>query len=59
MRRFTVLSAVTSAFALCLIATTSPAASADERRCYTLGVPGQDAYAVCHYLPIDPNILEP
>ena len=35
---------------------TAPSASADERHCYTLGVPGQDHYEYCTFLPIDPEI---
>jgi hypothetical protein len=34
---------------------TAPAASADTRHCYTLGVPGQDHYEYCTYLPVDPG----
>ena len=34
---------------------TAGSASADTRHCYTLGVPGQDHYEYCTYLPIDPN----
>lgn len=34
---------------------TATAASADERRCYTLGVPGQDHYEYCTYLPVEPG----
>ena len=30
-------------------------ASADPRHCYTVGVPGQDHYTYCTYLPVDPN----
>ena len=33
----------------------APAASADDRHCYTLGVPGQDHYEYCTYLPVDPG----
>jgi hypothetical protein len=33
----------------------APAASADSRHCYTLGVPGQDHYEYCTYLPVDPG----
>lgn len=52
MRRLTLLAAATAAVALPLLAATPAAA---EPRCYTLGVPGQDAYQVCRYLPVDPN----
>jgi hypothetical protein len=31
----------------------SPASASPH--CYTLGVPGQDAYQYCTYLPVDPN----
>ena len=33
----------------------APAASADARHCYTLGVPGQPHYEYCTYLPVDPG----
>jgi hypothetical protein len=33
----------------------APAASADTRHCYTLGVPGQPHYEYCTYLPVDPG----
>jgi hypothetical protein len=33
----------------------APAASADTRPCYTLGVPGFDHYEYCTQLPVDPN----
>ena len=33
----------------------APAASADSRPCYTLGVPGFDHYEYCTQLPVDPN----
>jgi hypothetical protein len=33
----------------------APSASADERRCYTLGVPGFDHYEYCTFLPVDPG----
>ena len=47
---------------ICLVAATgagsvvlAPRASADERRCYKLGVPGIDHYEYCTYLPVDPG----
>jgi hypothetical protein len=33
----------------------APGASADERHCYTLGVPGFDHYEYCTFLPVDPG----
>lgn len=36
---------------------TATSASADGRHCYTLGVPGQDHYEYCTYLPVEPGDL--
>ena len=33
----------------------APGASADERHCYTLAVPGFDHYEYCTFLPVDPG----
>ncbi|MDQ1689472.1 MAG: hypothetical protein QOK42_2447 [Frankiaceae bacterium] len=51
--RKTILAAL--GFALLGALATAPAASADTRHCYTLGVPGQDHYEYCTYLPVDPD----
>ncbi len=56
MRRIALLATAVAVVALPLV--TASSASADERRCYTLGAPGFDRYEVCRYLPIDPE-LEP
>ena len=50
MRRLVVLLFATAAAVLTLAA---PASA--ERTCYTLGVPGQDHYEYCTYLPIEPG----
>lgn len=36
---------------------TATSAAADGRHCYSLGVPGQDHYTYCTYLPVEPDDL--
>ena len=50
MRRLVVLLFAT---ATAVIALAVPASA--ERTCYTLGVPGQDHYEYCTFLPIEPG----
>ena len=45
---------VTASVAAVVMPAASSATSAD-RTCYTLGVPGQDHYEYCTFLPIDPS----
>lgn len=56
MRRHALLAAVITACALPLL-TASPA-TADERHCYTPHIGSFDTTAVCHYLPIDPQLTQ-
>ena len=50
MRRLAVLVLATAA----AVVTLAVPASA-ERTCYTLGVPGQDHYEYCTFLPVEPG----
>lgn len=50
MRRLAVLLLTTAA----AVVTLAVPASA-EGTCYTLGVPGQDHYEYCTYLPVEPG----
>ena len=57
MRKLLLTLAGAGLTAAVIIPTTATAASADDRHCYTLGVPGQPAYQYCTYLPVDPGDL--
>ena len=50
MRRLAVLLFATTA---AVVALAAPASA--ERTCYTLGVPGQDHYEYCTFLPVEPG----
>ena len=50
MRRLAVLLLTTAA---AVIALAVPASA--ERTCYTLGVPGQDHFTYCTFLPVEPG----
>ena len=50
MRRLAVLLLTTAA---AVIALAAPASA--ERTCYTLGVPGQDSFQYCTFLPVEPG----
>jgi hypothetical protein len=53
--RKTILAALGLAILGSLFTAGTGTASADERHCYTLGVPGQDHYEYCTFLPVDPD----
>ena len=57
MRKTLLAFTIAAAAVVGIVLPTAGTATSADRHCYTLGVPGQNHYEYCTYLPVDPGDL--